>query len=335
FGKCQVQPVLLTADEEHTLNEFHRRQFVGDHRKRRSLLRASTTASNSVSPLTRLARLFGVFSHGGSARVQVERTLGRSQDSLFFISSAQANGESEELRVLRNIHASRLPKPARPTSFRRFCAIPVVMLAPLRSRSSSLIFSNPHLVEDPAWITRGSLGWDWRRVPGGKATAMFLRGFVHVPDPEFDRCLGSSSAVSSTLQAKSAALNSSFTSRDLHGVVEQFSVGSSGKDESMKALQVYQTKARAHVVLVPALLVTIVGFLGSLHRNSHLLAIYVVAATLFVLLPFAIPALCISPETTIKHVRAAPRAVGVLDQEMGAILAAPSTTKCGQGPCNK
>ncbi|XP_075740812.1 uncharacterized protein LOC119183991 [Rhipicephalus microplus] len=48
FRKCQVQPVLLTADEEHTLNEFHRRQFVGDHRKRRSLLRASTMASNSL-----------------------------------------------------------------------------------------------------------------------------------------------------------------------------------------------------------------------------------------------------------------------------------------------
>ncbi|XP_075750626.1 uncharacterized protein LOC142817495 [Rhipicephalus microplus] len=111
--------------------------------------------------------------------------------------------------------------------------------------------------------------------------------------------------------------------------------GSRGKDELMKALQVYRTKARAHVVLMPALLVTIVGFLGSLRQNSHLLAIYVVAVTLFVLLPFAIPVLCIGPETTIKHVRAAPRAVGVLGQGMGAILAAPSTTKCCQGPCNK
>ncbi|XP_075721764.1 uncharacterized protein LOC142765082 [Rhipicephalus microplus] len=42
---------------------------------------------------------------------------------------------------------------------------------------------------------------------------MFLLGFVHVPDPVFDRCRASSSAVSSTLQAKSAAFNSSFTSR--------------------------------------------------------------------------------------------------------------------------
>ncbi|KAL3226603.1 hypothetical protein MRX96_024807 [Rhipicephalus microplus] len=65
--------------------------------------------------------------------------------------------------------------------------------------------------------------------------------------------------------------------------------GSSGKCELMTALQVYQTKARAHVVLVPALLVTIVAFLGSLRRNSHLLAIYVVAVTPFVLLSFAIP----------------------------------------------
>ncbi|KAL3205313.1 hypothetical protein MRX96_011211 [Rhipicephalus microplus] len=100
--------------------------------------------------------------------------------------------------------------------------------------------------------------------------------------------------------------------------------GSIGEGELMTAPQVYQTKARAHVVLMPALLVTIMGFLGSLHWNSHLLAIYVVAVTPFVLLPLAIPALCNGPETTIKHLRAAPRAVDVLEQGMGEILAAPS-----------
>ncbi|XP_075721765.1 uncharacterized protein LOC142765083 [Rhipicephalus microplus] len=29
FRKCQMLPVLLTANEEPTLNEFHRRRFVG------------------------------------------------------------------------------------------------------------------------------------------------------------------------------------------------------------------------------------------------------------------------------------------------------------------
>ncbi|KAH8038306.1 hypothetical protein HPB51_000738 [Rhipicephalus microplus] len=41
--------VPLTADEKQTLIGFHRRQFVGHHRKGRSLRRASTTASNSVA----------------------------------------------------------------------------------------------------------------------------------------------------------------------------------------------------------------------------------------------------------------------------------------------
>ncbi|KAL3191346.1 hypothetical protein MRX96_059873 [Rhipicephalus microplus] len=168
FRKCQVQPVLLTADEEHTLNEFHRRQFVGDHRKRRSLLRASTMASNSVS------LIIGTLAIGVSCVVAI-------------------------------------------------CA---------------------------------------------------------VQKPRFASHLGQETSMESWNNSAS---------------------GSSGKDELMKALQVYQTKAHAHVVLVPALLVTIVGFLGSLHRNSHLLAIYVLAVTLFVLLPFVIPALCIGPETTIRH----------------------------------
>ncbi|KAL3207618.1 hypothetical protein MRX96_010093 [Rhipicephalus microplus] len=63
----------------------------------------------------------------------------------------------------------------------------------------------------------------------------------------------------------------------------------------MTALQMYQTKAHDHVVVVPVLLVPIVGFLGSLRRNLCQLAIYVVAVTPFVLLPFTIPALCIGP----------------------------------------
>ncbi|KAL1471371.1 hypothetical protein MTO96_039978 [Rhipicephalus appendiculatus] len=75
----------------------------------------------------------------------------------------------------------------------------------------------------------------------------------------------------------------------------------SSDDELGPALLAYQAKARAHVVLVPALLVTIVGFLGSLRRNPRLLAIYVVAVAPFVLLPFVIPALCIGPEPTTKH----------------------------------
>lgn len=75
----------------------------------------------------------------------------------------------------------------------------------------------------------------------------------------------------------------------------------SSDEELLPALLAYHAKARAHVVLVPALLVTIVGFLGSLRRNPRLLAIYVVAVAPFVLLPFVIPALCIGPEPTTKH----------------------------------
>ncbi|KAL3226604.1 hypothetical protein MRX96_024808 [Rhipicephalus microplus] len=92
------------------------------------------------------------------------------------------------------------------------CAIPVVMLALSGFRLqawSSVILT---LEEDLARITRGSYGWDWRRVPAGQAAAMFQRGFMPVPDPEFNRSRGNFSAVSSTLQAKSAAFNSSFTS---------------------------------------------------------------------------------------------------------------------------
>ncbi|KAL3184462.1 hypothetical protein MRX96_031754 [Rhipicephalus microplus] len=115
-------------------------------------------------------------------------------------------GLAAVLKTSNALKTSHCPRPS------AACAIPVVMLAPLWFQSSSLVFSYPDLGEDPARITRGSHGWDWRRVPRGKVAAMFLRGFVHVPDPVFDRCRGSSSAVSSTLQAKSVVFISSFTS---------------------------------------------------------------------------------------------------------------------------
>lgn len=77
--------------------------------------------------------------------------------------------------------------------------------------------------------------------------------------------------------------------------------GRSNDDDPLPAMLAYQARARAHVVLVVALLVAIVGFLGSLRRNPRLLAIYVVAVAPLVLVPFVIPELCVGPEPTTKH----------------------------------
>ncbi|XP_075748673.1 uncharacterized protein LOC119185638 isoform X2 [Rhipicephalus microplus] len=89
--------------------------------------------------------------------------------------------------------------------------------------------------------------------------------------------------------------------RYLHEVVERFGVQEQWLRRLDDSPADVPNQTRAHVVLVPVLLVPIVGFLGSLRRNPRQLAIYVVAVTPFVLLPFANPALCIGPQTTIKH----------------------------------